>query len=364
MKKINPIFIIVGIPIVIITIIFALIKIVPSDSGLGFVALILFLLAVMGVIAIDANIKLFISRRIRDLPTSKIHAASQGYVELKGKCINAENKQLISPLNKIPCVWFSCRVTKRVENQNGRNETWPVEECNSDDFLLLTDGTDVCLVAIDTNIDPSNFTTLHDDGWFQSSYVPINSFNGSENASKRNKVDDSYKYSESCICADDEMYVMGEFKTLHKASDVDTIKVLTFEHFKEVKEHAKKMQEMGWKGWEEWYKKSIGGLFGRTYANFEAVMEKYDHNKDGTIDMSDWYHSRLSALEKVKSNFPELIRNNLKFNVIFNTNKIYLPLIISTKQERKLATKYRRESRYEFLAAFLISLLIALFFAA
>jgi len=93
-------------------------------------------------------------RRMRhadDTPTSKIHSAAQGYVELKGTLIPAHNQPpLMSPLSNTPCLYWKYDIQKYKYGFNNFNNLEFIEEGSSDTWMSLADETGECF------IDPAN----------------------------------------------------------------------------------------------------------------------------------------------------------------------------------------------------------------
>lgn len=98
--------------------------------------------------------KSFIHKRvIQDIPTAKIHAAAQGYVELRG-IQHCRSTPIIAPLSQSPCTWYRYTIERLVKRR------WILlERSSSTAFFRMTDKTGECF------IDPTGAqitTTLHE----------------------------------------------------------------------------------------------------------------------------------------------------------------------------------------------------------
>src|SRR5512146_3156514 len=80
-------------------------------------------------------------RAIRDLPTSRVASAAQGYVELFGHAAVLPGQPVLSRITGLPCCWYRyC-----IESRNAKNE-WTVEETGvSNAHFLLIDDTGQCV---------------------------------------------------------------------------------------------------------------------------------------------------------------------------------------------------------------------------
>lgn len=174
-------------------------------------------------------------RVVRDTPTSRIASAAQGYVELTGRGKLMPDKPLLSKLTNLPCLWYRYRI----ERKTGRNE-WRTEDSDeSNGFFMVQDETGSCIV------DPSGaeILTRHQETWYQN----------------------DYRYTEWLLLQQDNLYVLGQFRTFGGS----TAETDTNEEMKEV------LTE-----WKE---------------NMPELRKRFDLNGDGQLDMQEWMLARQAA---------------------------------------------------------------------
>lgn len=218
------------------------------------------------------------ARAVDDTPTSKVASAAQGYVELigSGKPLAAP---LMSPLSHVPCLWF--RYT--VERKDNENKWVQEDKGESDASFILDDGSGDCVV------DPEGAEMLmtKKDSWIQG----------------------DRRYTEWLLIERQEVYALGQFATrgsvdldLNLAEDV---KLLLSE----------------WK------------------ARTAELLERFDLNQDGQIDLKEWELARAQARREVAANHREL-RASSELHVMHlpEDGRLYL---ISDMEPESLASKYR-----------------------
>ena len=179
------------------------------------------------------------ARAVADTPASKVASAAQGYVELRGKGKPLGGTPLLSPLTGLPCLWFRFRV-ERKDNEN----KWVQESSGeSDASFILDDGSGQCLV------DPEGAEMLvtRKESWMR----------------------DDHRYTEWLLIERDPVYVLGEFSTRGSVDlDLDS------------NEDVKALLA-------EWKKKP------------DALLARFDLDKDGLLDMKEWELARLQAKREV-----------------------------------------------------------------
>ena len=159
------------------------------------------------------------ARYIRDTPTSLIRSASQGYVELEGQALPIPIYQQLAPLTYKPCCWYSFKVEEFITRQRENAvESWwdEVISGTSPHLFLLRDATGVCVVS------PlgAEIITNHRLTW-ESRTLPQHL------QIQRNSGERLFRFTESRIEAQDELYVLGHFETvrgqstLHHQDDYD-----------------------------------------------------------------------------------------------------------------------------------------------
>jgi hypothetical protein len=237
-------------------------------------------LALMALVSVFAWTSAFRrARAVVDTPTSKIASAAQGYVELRGAGKPFAGTPVLSPLTGLPCLWFRYRVERR----NSDNKWVQESSGESDASFILDDGSGQCLV------DPEGAEMLvsRRDTWTR----------------------DDHRYTEWLLLEHDSVYALGDFST-RGSVDLDL----------DASEDVKALLA-------EWKKKP------------EALLARFDLNKDGTLDMKEWELARRQARREVAQAQHET-RQNAEVNILHvpEDDRMYL---ISDLEPDSLASKYR-----------------------
>jgi hypothetical protein len=252
----------------------------------------LFALSLLGGISLLAGVSaLRRARVIGDTATSKIASAAQGYAELLGRAEHLDDHPTVSPYTGLPCVWFHYEIARKSAN----NKWTDVETRRSDRCFRLVDGSGSCVV------DPE----------------------GADVVSTRRQtwIRDGYRYNEQLLLAQDQLYAIGEFVTcsgtsLELDANADTATMLA-----------------------EWKQ------------DRRQLMERFDVNRDGEIDLAEWETARAEARAQVSRNHQELrLRDGPH---VMRSPKDGRPYLLSNLHPATLA---RRSSR---MAWFHLVLLIA-----
>ena len=219
------------------------------------------------------------ARAVADTPTSKVASAAQGYVELIGSGKPLAGAPLMSPHSHLPCLWY--RYT--VERKDSDNKWVQEDKGESDASFILDDGSGECV------IDPEGAEMLmtKKDSWIQG----------------------DRRYTEWLLIERQKVYALGQFATrgsvdldLNLAEDV---KLLLSE----------------WK------------------ARMAELIERFDLDKNGQIDLKEWELARAQARREVAANHRELrAASELHVMHLPEDGRLYL---ISDLDPGKLATKYR-----------------------
>lgn len=199
----------------------------------------LFCLSVIGVASLllwAANFRR--SRMVADTPTSRVASAPQGYVELFGRAKPHPGTPLVSPVSMRSCVWF------RYEIEEKQGDKWrTVERAMSPDTFLLEDATGQAI------IDPDHAEVVTTD--------------------KRTWKETERRYTEWLLTPNAPLYALGEFTTrggeigmLDRQAD---LKALLTE----------------WK------------------SDRRSLLERFDLNQDGQIDLKEWQLARQAAQREV-----------------------------------------------------------------
>ena len=215
-------------------------------------------------------------RLVRGTPTSRIASAAQGYVEVVGRG-RQYGTPLVSPLTLLPCLWFSYRVYRK----NG--DKWELEDQGeSEEPFLLDDGSGQCVV------DPSGAEVLpqRKDTWTR----------------------DNRRYVEALLLENERLYVIGLFRTVGGASvylnpDEEIRSVLA-----------------------EWKQDK------------KALLERFDLNRDGEIDMDEWLLARQAARREAERRIAA-VRAEPDTHYLLQPGD-GRPFIISAQSQERLARRY------------------------
>ena len=243
----------------------------------------------------------FMRKRImEDMPTSKIRSAAQGYVELNGVGRLLEGPPIIAPLTGITCTWFSFKVEEK--RRSGKNTNWStIRNGRSDELFLLVDDTGECVI----DPDGARVTCAEKDVWYGSSEQPARGpKSGSVLSGGR------YRYTEERLHPAEHLYAIGLFNTVGGAGDV-------YDPSSDVRELLK-----------QWKQDS------------QAMLEKFDTNRDGEIDMQEWQAVREAALKQVMSQHSER-KTETPVHMLGRTRDKRRPFIVSAIPQESLVRRFQ-----------------------
>ncbi len=217
---------------------------------------------------------------IADIPTSLIASAAQGYVELLGKCELHNGAQPLGFASGPPCVWQRYRVHERTAEGKQRLVSFG----ESTDTFRLRDSTGICVV------DPegAEFVGMRKKSW----------------------VSDHYHYDIEYLAPGDTVYALG---TLTSQSGVMV-------------------------GGER--RQVVGAVLADWKRNRATLLERFDANGDGNLDVTEWEAARaaayaeVAALETAAVNVPDLH--------ILHGGADRQPYLVSSHDPKKLALLFRR----------------------
>ncbi len=185
------------------------------------------------------------SRLILDTPTSRIASAAQGYTELFGQGMPLDGTPLHSPLNGLPVLWYRLVVDEK------QGDSWRrFSDEESDASFLLDDGSGQCAV------DPEGAELLI--------------------TRKDVVIRADRRYTQWCLIKQDPIYVIGDFTTLGSIDPAhDT---------------ARQVRDLlaDWK------------------ADHPRLLERFDIDGDGQIDLQEWELARAEAKREVRRQQAEL----------------------------------------------------------
>ena len=239
-------------------------------------------------------------RVMEDTPTSKIRSAAQGYVELAGHGKMMEGPPIIAPLTQKPCTYYSYRIEKKRRSKNNTN--WStIDRGRSEELFFIIDETGECI------IDPegASVTTLEKDVWYGNTERP------SRGAASGGGLlaSGSYRYTEKRLVPNEPLYAIGMFNTVGGAGDV-------YDPSSDVRELL-----------AHWKKDS------------ESLLQRFDKNKDGQIDMEEWQAVREEALKHVMAQHGDN-RNIPPVNMLGQTRDRRRPFLLSAVPQHSLVRRY------------------------
>lgn len=178
-------------------------------------------------------------RAVADTPTSRIGSAAQGYVELIGEGRPDPQREVLSPLHRLPCLWYRYRAYAR------QGDAWVRTEGgeSSADFYL-DDGSGRCRLS------PADADIL----------------------SSRREVHQSgdHKVEEELLLIGTRLYALGEFVSLDGDAGFDV---------------GSELQEV----LNEWKDDPA------------ELRQRFDLDGDGRIDPQEWTLARQAAHREVES---------------------------------------------------------------
>lgn len=223
-----------------------------TESALGMAACVA-LMAPISLVAWTSAYRR--ARAIDDTPTSRIASAAQGYAELIGSGKALAGAPLISPLTQLPCLWY--RYT--VERKDSDNKWHMEEQGESDASFVLDDGTGEC--AVDP--DGAEMLISKKDSWMQG----------------------DRRYTQWLLIERQRIYVLGQFAT---RGSVDLELDLTGD---------------------------VKQLLADWKARPAQLLERFDLDNDGQLDLREWELARAQARREVLASHRDL-RSSAELHVM------------------------------------------------
>jgi hypothetical protein len=233
------------------------------------------------------NLKL--KQLIEAIPTSKIRSMPMGVVEVVGKAVKTHDMN--TPFSNMPCVFFQYRIEER--RGSGKHARWVTVQHYTSPFpFKIMDETG------SVSVNPAGAMVE-----LKSQNVFGNSFFGSLPPSAkmfmdRNGIDytgflgftKTMRLTEYYICPNQDVYVLGCAK--HPGQKLES-----------TPQYSTKLEK----------KKEMTMELLRKLKKSKLLYEKYDLNKDGTIDASEWEKARNDAAlwvsEKLDKDPPPQLEN-------------------------------------------------------
>lgn len=244
------------------------------------------------------------ARVMEDMPTSKVRSAAQGFVELAGTQHALEGSALSAPLTGRACTWWSYVIEKkkRRHTSKGRTQTtWvTLEKETSVGFFNLRDETGEILV----NPCGADVTPSIKKVWYGNSRRPSGAGSGFGGV-----FGGRYRYTERIMRPGEPIYALGHFETWSNIPDKD--------------ERSKRRAEI----LAEWKK------------NPTELVERFDSDGDGRVDMEEWDRARKAAEADVEDHVAQAAMKP-DVDVLMKSEEDH-PFILSTKSQDELTKVYR-----------------------
>lgn len=259
------------------------------------------------------------ARLFEDIPTSRIRSAAQGYVEFDGYARVMEGPEILGGLTGLPCVWWEYKIERKETTGSGKNRRtyWrTIARAVSECLFAIDDDTGTCV------IDPegASVTTRGYDRWYgsQSRWAGPPPESG-----WRRWFGGRYRFTERRLDRNRPLYSIGWFRTIGGAGD-------DFDTNEEVRRLL-----------VEWKRDQA------------ALIERFDTDGDGGIDMDEWEAARRAAEDEVRE---EQLKRALRpgVNVLgLPPARIGRPFVLSAIPQEKLIRRCRLKAAGSLAAFFL-----------
>jgi len=258
-------------------------------------------------------------RFIYGTATSKIRAASQGYVELKGLGELMPGDEIRSPFSGSRCLWFHCSIEEKQEGK--KKSAWTqISSQKSEHLFHLIDDAGECV------IDPDGAIIFPEQEirWFGSNLMDQNNppKSAPTRASLRSwKNSRKYRFQEKLIRPATEIYAIGNFET-HRLEPEESL-----------------------------INRQVDDLMREWKLKPGKYLTAFDRDGSGKIEDKEWANIRSAARRQV-------MMENLKLhkpqNLLSKPDNTKQPYIISAIPEEELVSRKKNRAMISLITAFVL----------
>ena len=221
-------------------------------------------------------------RQIHDLPTSKVASAAQGYVELAGHADMVEGELISSQLSATPCCWYSYEIEEKTSNDKWQT----VDSGKSVKHFFLVDNTGRCVISPDG----AEVLTRDHKSWQEG----------------------DRRYNEWLLLPKGVLYAIGEFATSTAAA------ISTRDE-----------------------RADTGALLAEWKQDQKQLLERFDLDRDGKVDMKEWELARLQARREVRKQHGDIQSRSVEGTHILRKPKDGRLFLLANDLPDKIGFRYR-----------------------
>jgi hypothetical protein len=252
------------------------------------------------------------ARVMEDVPTSKVRSAAQGYLELVGRQHPIDERPLSAPLSGRSCTWWFYEIERkerRTDSKGRTRTTWvTVEKRTSPQLIRFEDGTGEVVV----NPAGAEVVPVISNQWYGHSKRPTGGPPAGSSFLSITAAFGRYRYTEKIMCPGEPMYAIGHFET--RSGELGP------------SERARRKAEL----LAEWKEDQ------------EGLVERFDADGDGAVDLQEWERAREEAERVVEQKVAE---SALDPDVdLLLKPPDGRPFILSPKSQEELTRHYRVRS--------------------
>ncbi len=250
------------------------------------------------------------SRLIEDMPTSLIRSASQGFTELIGVA-KTHGEHLAAPLSATPCLWWYYSIEQY--KSSGKSSSWvKLESGSSEQAFNIDDSSGLCQVMPKG----ADLSSRHHRQWQGRQRHPLGGSGTKASSTWASLLTTNigfgarYRYTERMIKEHDPLYILGHFTT-----DSAGKRSLSVE-------------------------KMTGNILRSWKQDFAGLLEQYDRNGDGKLDIAEWKNVQQAAKKEALKQQRETSQQE-KEHAIVKPSDTGLPFLIGSDEQDALSSRYR-----------------------